>query len=674
MEFVRDFSDLGKEDVLLAGGKGALLGEMFKSGIPVPPGFVLLSTVFQKILTDNNVHEEIRTLLQEAHSDQIDAIERISKKIHNKIIAVDIPHEVASDIWRSFKSLNAKYVAVRSSATAEDSVDAAWAGQLETYLNTTEEALIGNIKKCWASLYSPRAISYRFEKGLYEESVSVAVVVQKMVESEKSGTAFSVHPVTQESDQLVIEAGIGLGEAIVSGQITPDSYTVAKRSRTVLDKNIHPQSKALYRGHGGGNVWKTLYHNDGKPVLSDDEIVALSELVITIEKRCGFPCDIEWAFEKGRFYITQSRPITTLRRQSRSRLAHRLEWLFERFQLVGRIRFEKVTRDTTYIMQDVWAYGFSEGLEKEFGWVNSYTPVVINVMSAGVIEVWENQKATTWVANRVLKENKKDRAFLKNILSRYLQLVDEIDSLRRKKSLNKHELCELVRLSKEAVSFYIPYYYSAIDDRTPKELNEEAQRIWARDDFFSRNDVVIRNSLVSLYPEISGLEVAVLPSDISKWPGMEHIKRRWQGSFIVDGITYEDFEGYKMQHKNFIFWEERAASYSQEHLKGSIAQTGTATGYVRIIKRRQDMDNVHPGDILVSPMTTPDFLPAIRRASAIVTDEGGITSHASIIARELRKPCIIGTKVATKLLHDGDLVEVNANTGDVRILQKCQSD
>jgi len=146
-----------------------------------------------------------------------------------------------------------------------------------------------NIKKCWASLFTPRAIFYRFEKNLRRQKISVAVVVQKMVESEKAGVAFSVHPVSQDKNQLIIEAGFGLGEAIVSGKITPDSYIISKQPRRIIEKNI-----------------KT------KQVLSVEEIPKLSELVLKIEKRFGFPCDIEWAFAKGKFYILQSRPITTL--------------------------------------------------------------------------------------------------------------------------------------------------------------------------------------------------------------------------------------------------------------------------------------------------------------------------------------------------------------------------
>jgi len=205
-------------------------------------------------------------------------------------------------------------VAVRSSATAEDSSSAAWAGQLDSFLNTTEKTLLANVQKCWASLFTPRAIFYRFEKGLHNNKISVAVVIQKMIESEVSGIAFSVHPVTQDHNQLIIEAGYGLGEAIVSGQITPDSYVIEKNPRRIIDRNVSTQERGIYRKpKEGGNEWQNIPQDKGKKQkLTDGQILELSELILKIENHYGTPQDIEWAYENNKFYITQSRPITTL--------------------------------------------------------------------------------------------------------------------------------------------------------------------------------------------------------------------------------------------------------------------------------------------------------------------------------------------------------------------------
>lgn len=314
MSFIKTFKQLSKADVGIAGGKGASLGEMTQAGIPVPPGFVILSDAFEKFLEETNLNVEIDSILHHVDHREMHTVEAASEKIEALILEADFPKGIAKEIWKFFKVLDTKFVAVRSSATAEDSLSAAWAGQLESYLNTTKEKLLDNVKRCWASLFTPRAIFYRFEKELHKQKISVAVVVQKMVESEVSGIAFSVHPVTQDRNQLIIEAGFGLGEAIVSGQITPDSYVIEKEPRRIIDKNVQTQERGIYRLKDGGNDWHDIPTEIGqKQVLSDEEIEELSELVLRIENHYGFPCDIEWAAQKGKFYIVQSRPITTLK-------------------------------------------------------------------------------------------------------------------------------------------------------------------------------------------------------------------------------------------------------------------------------------------------------------------------------------------------------------------------
>jgi pyruvate,water dikinase len=242
-------------------------------------------------------------------------VDAASEAIKALILNAAMPADIQKEIMSEFKVLGAKYVAVRSSATAEDGMDHAWAGQLESYLNTTEDEVLDKVKHCWASLFTPRAIFYRFEKGLHTTKISVAVVVQKMVESEISGIAFSVHPVTQDYNQLIIEAGFGLGEAIVSGQITPDSYVVEKNPRNILDVNVSTQERGLYKvaGAKGGNEWIDIPEpKASSQVLTGKQVLELSEIILGIENHYGFPCDIEWAYEGGKFYIVQSRPITTL--------------------------------------------------------------------------------------------------------------------------------------------------------------------------------------------------------------------------------------------------------------------------------------------------------------------------------------------------------------------------
>lgn len=313
MAFIKQLSGIGKQDVGIVGGKAASLGELIKAGIPVPPGFVILANAFDRFIQKTGLAAEIEAALDSVNPDAVHTVEEASEKIKAIILEKEMPDNIAAAIINQSNALNAPFVAVRSSATAEDSARAAWAGQLETYLNTTKETLLENVKNCWASLFTPRAIFYRFEKGLQKEAISVAVVVQTMVQSEVSGVAFSVHPVTQDKNQLIIEACYGLGEALVSGQLTPDSYVVEKNKLLIIGSSISKQEKMLAKKAGGGDEWVAVPNaKKEKQKLNKEQIIGLAKLVSKIEKHYSFPVDVEWAIEKGVVYVTQSRAITTL--------------------------------------------------------------------------------------------------------------------------------------------------------------------------------------------------------------------------------------------------------------------------------------------------------------------------------------------------------------------------
>lgn len=247
-------NQLSKKDIKIAGGKGTHLGELMKAGFRIPDGFVILASAFDEF-------------------------------IRNKKISKDFEKE----IFAAFDKLKAKYVAVRSSATAEDSVKNAWAGQLDTYLHTSKRNLIKNIQKCWLSLFSSRAVSYRIEKKLQNKKISVAVVIQKMLNPEISGVCFTVHPVTKNKNQMIVELVRGIGEKLVQGTKTPDSYLINKKPFKIIGKSKQDREK-----------------------LSDKEILDLAKICLRIEKHFKKPQDIEWALESGKFYILQSRLITSL--------------------------------------------------------------------------------------------------------------------------------------------------------------------------------------------------------------------------------------------------------------------------------------------------------------------------------------------------------------------------
>ncbi len=273
---IKTFETISKNDVSLAGGKGASLGEMLKAGLPVPSGFV------------------------------------ITTKAYLQFYNQELPADVEEEIFKAFDNLKTERVAVRSSAVAEDSSVVSWAGQLESYLNVTKENLIDSIRKCWDSIKSERALSYAAQQNLPEDRMIVAVVVQKMVESEVSGVMFTVNPITKDADEMMIEAGYGLGEMLVQGIITPDNFLLNKATIEIKDRDIQTQDVMLVFQEGANKEIPVPENKRSQSALSDDQIKKLALLGKKIEEHYGCPQDIEWALEKDNFYIIQSRPITTL--------------------------------------------------------------------------------------------------------------------------------------------------------------------------------------------------------------------------------------------------------------------------------------------------------------------------------------------------------------------------
>ncbi len=427
--------DVDKNDVPLVGGKAANLGELLRAEIPVPDGFVVDARTFREFLEKAGIKDKVYGLLKDIDVENTNELNEVSQKIRKIITEAKIPEDIEKEIREAYRKLCEEfgeevYVAVRSSATAEDLPDASFAGQQETYLNVKgEDEVVDKVKLCWSSLFTPRAIYYRVQKGFRHEDVSIAVVVQKMVNSEKSGVMFTSHPVTGEK-KCVIEAIFGLGEAIVSGLVTPDTYIYDRIARKLIEVRIG-EKKFMITRQDGKNVKVELSEEKARErVLSDEEIERLVTLGELIEEHYGKPQDVEWAIEKGQIYIVQSRPITTIKE--------------------GKVEEEEV----------------------------------------------------------------------------------------------------------------------------------------------------------------------------------------------------------EVEHGKVL-------------LKGLGASPGIATGKVKVILSEKEISKVEEGDILVTTMTTPDMVPAMKRAAAIVTDEGGLTCHAAIVSRELGVPAVVGTREATKVLKDGMIVTVDGEKGVV---------
>jgi len=316
-KYVVWFKDVGKEDVASVGGKGANLGEMTQAGFPVPPGFIVTVHAYSEFLDRSGIRTKISQALEGLDVNDSKKLELVAQKVQHLITHSEFPKDIALEIIGAYFKLGSgglkhPVVAVRSSATAEDLPGASFAGQQETFLNVQGEAnLIEKVKEAWASLFTARAIFYRATNHFDHFKVGIAIPVQRMVESEKSGIMFTIDPVTNDKSKVVIEAIFGLGEMIVQGAVTPDHYEVNKKSGEIIKKNVHVQEKVMQKKGLSNEIIALSPRDGGKVKLSDGEITALAKIGENLEKHYYFPQDSEWAIEGDRIFIVQTRPVTT---------------------------------------------------------------------------------------------------------------------------------------------------------------------------------------------------------------------------------------------------------------------------------------------------------------------------------------------------------------------------
>ena len=297
----------------VVGGKGASLAKLSRAGLPVPGGFHITTEAYRRFVADNRLQPRILDALREADAAQPASLEKASHKIGMLFRGAQIPEEIAAAISTAYAGLQEPPMAVRSSATAEDLPEASFAGQQETYLNICgTDAVLEAVKKCWASLWTGRAIGYRIKNGIAQASVVLAVVVQKLVPADAAGVMFTVNPVSGARDELVIEAAWGLGEAIVGGLVTPDHLVLAKSSGHVKEAEIADKTCMTVQTAGGTTEQTVSPRRQHRRVLNDAGIAKLAALGRAIEALYGMPVDIEWCRAGGRFYIVQARPITAL--------------------------------------------------------------------------------------------------------------------------------------------------------------------------------------------------------------------------------------------------------------------------------------------------------------------------------------------------------------------------
>ncbi len=437
------FSEIGVGDTATVGGKGANLGELTRAGLPVPPGFVVTSQAYLDAIERSGVRQALRDLAATPQTSDPEELGRFATKAQELVAGTPLPEELAAAVLEAYHRLGDRVrVAVRSSGTAEDTAGTSFAGMNVTFTNVAgDDELLAKIVECWSSIYGRRVASYRTITGLTDEP-TLAVVVQEMIPSERSGVMFTADPATDETDRLVIEAALGQGEVVVSGLVEPDTYVVSKDGPHLLSVRVGRQSTKIVRGADGSDETVPLTPEEGSArVLDDAAVLSLAALGLEVEAHYGAPQDTEWAMAGGTTYLVQSRPITTM------------------------------------------------GTDGRHG-----GPFARAGEPGGSAE--------------------------------------------------------------------------------PKS----------------------------------------------------------EGRVLVTGLA---------------------------------ASKGTASGPVRVLRSPDEGRRLRDGEVLVAPITSPDWVPAMRRAAALVTDGGGMTCHAAIVSRELGVPCVVGTREATSTLRDGEMVTVDGGRGQV---------
>lgn len=323
------FSEVGKDDGALVGGKGANLGELTRAGFPVPLGYIITATAYFDYLKKTGLTEKLKKMLSGLDFEDTKELQKRAIDAQKLVLATPLPEDLKKEIVTGYQKLKVDthtenlYVAVRSSATAEDLADASFAGQQATFLSVIgEEMLLTSVLKCWASLFEARAIYYRNDKGFDQLEVGIAVPIQKMGDFEAAGVMFTIDPTNNDYEHVSIEAAYGYGEVVVLGAVTPDRYLIDKKTREITAKEISKQTWMITRKSGSSDTDDTgNLEKDSIPVppekqneqkITDDQILKLFDLALAIEKHYGKPQDTEWGIEGGRVYMVQSRPVTTL--------------------------------------------------------------------------------------------------------------------------------------------------------------------------------------------------------------------------------------------------------------------------------------------------------------------------------------------------------------------------
>ncbi|WP_425400693.1 PEP/pyruvate-binding domain-containing protein [Aeoliella sp.] len=665
--------------VAVGGGKGASLGELVHAGIPVPAGFVVTRPAFDAFMASADPEGRVASWLAEVESGGNSPADA-AKAIAEFLAGAPIPEDISSAIQSGVDSLAADRVSVRSSATCEDGTATAWAGQLETFLDIKPAEVVSQVKQCWLSIYHARALAYGAAHGYGGDQFGVAVVVQQMVASEVSGIGFSVHPVTQEPDLRLIEACFGLGEAIVSGTIVPDQFVVKRGAKEIVESVRGNQRQGLFlEPNQPEPQWRDLGPRGAEAKLTEAQVLEYAKLLDQIEDHYGFPVDTEWALAEGRFQVLQARPITTLAKEYREAIVDTSESWWRGF------RRPLALLEASIISH--WVDSRHSGAEFDFH-LDRFMAIED---ASDLTTMFYSPGAFDAAVEHIRTLDKTDRPRLIAILERGVEFYrQEHERIEHGESFASFDEAaeRLVEIGKYTTSFpamtLMALDAGHIDDPRVRELAEQLRshslyppfasklinpmaQAWVKDLGFSEPD---RAQHLVTWRELhqESIDLATLEGRL------EAIQQGYRYVYQMLGeeerVDFVSETGYLLMRE--AGQRQMVPTDDPDCLSGMGAWPGVHRGRAKVVLSSEPEGyELEDGDVLVSIQSNPNLMPLLRHAGAIVTDDGGVACHAGIICRELKIPTIIGTERATSVIHDGDLVEVDAIDQVVRILERA---
>ncbi|WP_298868026.1 PEP/pyruvate-binding domain-containing protein [uncultured Gimesia sp.] len=676
---IYQLSELDSSFVAEAGGKGASLGELMRAKAPVPQGFVISSAAFEKFFSAGDLKQFVIDSIQSLSAGQID-LTQANQQILSRINDVEVPTEIVDAVSEAALQFGSKRVSVRSSATCEDSSTSAWAGQLETFLNVSPDDIIQNVRQCWSSMFSETALTYGATHGYGSGQVAVAVVVQEMVASEISGIGFSVHPVTQEPDIQLIEACLGLGEAIVSGRIVPDQYVVERGSNQILESIIGNQKEGLFIGDGKSDTdWRNLDDAGKEQKISDAQVSEYAGILSRLQDHFGHPIDTEWAIQDGAFQVLQARPITTLAEEyDQNLIDESQEW-----QFVVRRPFSLLPASVLPFWLD------SKHADKTLGTHLNETLLIQD--ETGTVNIFYSQKSVEAYTKHIGDLFQNDHSHLIEILKHALDLYDQgqtrIDQgVEGFESLQEIEdfFADIAQHTTVFPAWVLIYIESnQLEDSEVQALAEQIRS----HTLYPVIERKIIEPLAIQKAKALGFSEPERACELMVWSELKNesvtlelLESRFKA--IQSGARYifQFIEGqeefYLVSQTGYLLTrlskERKIIPENDSHeLSGQVAWPGIFRGRAHVVLSLDAVGHtMQENEILVSIQSSPALMPLLKKCGAIVTDDGGIACHAAIIARELRKPTLIGTQLATTKIKTGDLIEVDTYAQVVRILEQ----